>query len=333
MAVGSSTLIPHSARYRTELHRGWSDLLEWLHSSSIALGSLRHSVSRWARVLPYYIRDRYQQGVSRTLTVHALLSAQRHTHASRHQFKEAWELAWEWRARAPPTTTTPLPPAVAEAIVGMTFALALQQVTRAARTKWLAAVAVLWAGWETLLRPSEMVAISAKTTVFSSQLCDEEIYAVLTIPNAQNRKAFGLQQFVLIEHASVVHLLQLLCAAGSGSSRAIYPGGKSSLQALLQTVLSGLCIPAGTFTLRSFRPGRATQLLRQQRNVPSLQFIGRWGRLTTLHHYLQEAAAALTSARLPATAQEAVKAAQVIFRALDASFAQGIPKQMERFLK
>ena len=332
MPAGRGELLPHSDRYRLSLDEGWEDLQDWLRSSGLACSYLKRSVSRWAAVLPRYVRDRYAQRASRLTVTYALLAVQRRLHASRIQLKDAWELAWEWRSRNPPVVTTPLPPAIAEAVLELTFALAVRQPTFAARRLWFCALAVMWTGYETLMRPCEMAAISAASTVFSDQLGEDDIYAVCTIPNSKNRKAFALQQFVLVERRAIVTLLRWLCDS-SAPSKALFTANRARLQAILQSVLACLGIPAGTFTLRSFRPGRATQLFREERNVAALQFTGRWGTPKTLHHYLQEATAALVMARLSPTAQASVAEARGLFRDMEAAFRSGIPTRIRSRLR
>ena len=82
----------------------------------------------------------------------------------------------------------------------------------------------------------------------------------------------------------------------------------AKLTELMRDAMEFLGVPRSRFSLSALRAGGATQVLRTcPGNLGSLQFLGRWGRPTTLHHYVQTAMMHLQSAAIPSDAREAIE--------------------------
>ncbi len=63
----------------------------------------------------------------------------------------------------------------------------------------------------------------------------------------------------------------------------------SLMRKCLRIALNSLGLSDLSLTLGGFRPGGASHLFQESRNVPAIQFLGRWKQPGSLTHYLQEA--------------------------------------------
>ena len=329
MAVGrpKPPLLLHSERYAAQLATGWQSVLAFLASLSVALSSLGRSPRLWDSVLVRYVKERYQKGAARSGTTYGLLSVQKRFRWSRQQLPSAWAWAWAWRERAPPTSATPCPRPIVEAVLGVLFSLGVASTCRRIRKMYLSALGVLWAGYEAMLRPIEIAGLSTSSIVFGDELGETSAeYAVLVIWVPKNRRAFGLRQFVLLDSLPAVTYLKWLYSLTAAGR--LFTSGQPKSGELFRI----LKIPAGTFTLRGLRGGMASETFRKTRNVGMLQFTGRWRKLTTMHCYLQEAAAALISAKLSVDSRDAVIAARDLFLKLKEQCDVGVPLAVRQLL-
>ena len=315
----------YSEHYAAHLAAGWEDLLKFFEEDGISRRSLGLLTRAWDYVLVTYVKARYRARASRSLVVHALLAVQKRKRWTRAALPRAWAWTWAWRERAPPKASTPCPRPILEAILGVLFGLATMSPTEALRRKFWTALGALWMGFEGMLRPCEFATARTDTMVFGEELGDlESPYLVVVVETPKNRRAFGVHQYVLVDSPPLVCFMKWIYDATT-AGLPLFKGGRQALATIFEDALAMLLIPKGTFTLRSLRPGKASEDFRLTRNVQALQFTGRWRRLQTMHSYLQEAAAALVSGKLSMESRSCVEAARQTFLTLKSECDVGVP--------
>ncbi len=73
---------------------------------------------------------------------------------------------------------------------------------------------------------------------------------------------------------------------------------------MLRIALDALGLHDVALSISSLRPGGTSQIFAETRNVPAIQFLGRWRNAQSLHHYIQESMAAMVMFTVPVDAQK-----------------------------
>ena len=108
----------------------------------------------------------------------------------------------------------------------------------------------------------------------------------------------GKSQIAIVTDVVAVRWLQWF-TQGLPPHRLIIRGGRTKLSRLLSHALSFLELLPNLVTMASFRAGGATELFTRGVEMARLRLLGRWKSLSSLDHYIQQAAAAMVSLSMP----------------------------------
>ena len=128
-------------------------------------------------------------------------------------------------------------------------------------------------------------------------------------------RACGRQQMSHASHEQTVDWLSRLCRGLPQYCR-VFPNLRQ-MRKLLRVALDALGLSGLGLTLASLRPGGASFLFTTTRNVPAIQFLGRWKQLPSLTHYIQESMSQLVLMSIPEHAQEIMLQLEDEFAFLD----------------
>ena len=318
MVAGSAPnkLRVKSRAYRQSLARGRSDIRAHIARRNLAFGDLRQSLPAWDALLEDFVKWAFANGVKRYRATLAVLAVQQVLRCSRQRLPGTWAYVWEWTALTPGKCRTPMPPALKEAFVAVAMGMA-GKACDSSRRLWLAAALLWWLAFEALLRASEIYGLKKEHILLAADVgSDEEGWVVVVVTAPKNKRAMGLDQFILLEAGPLARMLSWW-VAGLPDNAFLFTGSKDQFRTLFRGVATILGVQDLGLTNGSWRPGGATDFFRVSHgNVAALQFRGRWASLSSLGHYLQEATAAMTAARIPNEAKAGVRDARASFATL-----------------
>ena len=230
----------------------------------------------------------FRAGWTRNEVVLSVLGVQKEF-GLRGRLPKAWNWVNEWRLQEPSKLRLPLPPECSEALFNFAFGLACA-ASGWERTLWMAAAIIWRAGFDTILRPGEMAALTAGCIHFDRR----GGAAVLAILAPKNRRHLGNFQFGIVGTSETSDWLKWLTVGLPPGTR-IFPGSQAKLAEMFVEACKALGL---SFTLGCIRPGAATARFLQDQNLGKLQYEGRWRSQFSLQHYLQMAMAKLVINRL-----------------------------------
>ena len=156
-------------------------------------------------------------------------------------------------------------------------------------------IGLLVAFWG-LLRPCELAGllrgcIKVPSDWSGQHAASDNFIALFSLIMQKHWKFCGRQQVSHISHEMTVRWLQWLCE-GVDSTMRMFQDLRQQRR-MLKIALRALGLDGVGLTMGSFRPGGASQLFSESRNVPAIQFLGRWRNLASLNHYIQGSMAAM----------------------------------------
>ena len=173
---------------------------------------------------------------------------------------------------------------------------------------WARFAGLLLLGFCGMLRPDEFLSASRRDLVLPSDRFEVSGDAFLRIAEARTRR-FMRHQHARISDHEVVKFLELTFGP-LGRDGPLAPYGASSFRSRWNAVLSQLGVPshfvASGPTPGSLRGSGATKFYLQTEDVPRIAWRGRWRKVETLEHHLQEVAAQLLLTDLPPTARQTI---------------------------
>ena len=293
-----------SEAYLCRLEKGKQLVEDFSKEKAVDWAVLSKQPKALDRFLDSFVVRCYTEDTARGRVVEAVLAVQKELQVSRSQLLRTWEHCWGWRLGVPSQPRKPLPCSWMRALCIVAWAFAANTEGRS-RAMWIGA-AILWRiGFWAFLRPLEMLNLRVETIILPEELVEDDNRIVVIVESPKNMRWLGTKQFVLFTDGTTLAWLRWWIRGLTPSSK-IFPGGRVSLINCLNGALAALGLDGMGVALGSFRAGGATDQFRKEGNVGTLQFKGRWRSATTLHHYLQEASAALMDMRTSAKAQAAI---------------------------
>ena len=233
--------------------------------------------------LAHYVQHCRNQGQPIWKARYAILGIQHLLRSFRGQLTRAWDAIASWQLQNPVQCRIPLPPEVGQGMA-LEYALAGLRHRAAGDWYWAASVLIL-IGFFALLRPMEMLALTAGDILVPPVGLREPLLVVVKDP--KNRAYLGRCQFRTVEDAGCIAWARWYLADRPKSQR-IWPGGRVSFRRFWQWGLDALSITV-PYTPASLRAGGATYLYRQGVPVSSIKFKGGWCSESSLSHYIHEA--------------------------------------------
>jgi hypothetical protein len=189
---------------------------------------------------------------------------------------------------------------------------------------WTRFAGLLLLGFCGMLRPDEFLSATRRDLILPSDRLELSGDAFLRIAEAKTKR-FMRHQHARISDREVVRFFEL--AFGPlGRDEPLAPYGAGPFRSRWNAVLLQLGVPshvaASGPTPGSLRGSGATEFYLQTEDVPRIAWRGRWRKVETLEHYLQEVAAQLLLTDLPLAARGAIS-----------EFASASSRLLQLFLK
>ena len=210
----------------------------------------------------------------------------------RWQFKgmmsRAWDVVRTWEALEPTCSHVPVPAVLFKAFVSVALLLGWTDVA--------ILIVIMFTG---LLRPGEAVCLTRDDVVLPSDLVDDHPVAFVRISRHKTVLKAG-QQHVAIRDINVVSFLERVLPALPSSVR-IFRFTPQTFRKRWDVLCERVGVVAGAdgFTPASLRAGGATFLYSRGTPIPEIRWMLRHVGESSTAHYVQEAGAALASAKLP----------------------------------
>ena len=306
----------HSKGYSRALLLAWQAVVGFLWQHSLSPADCGYNPARWDPILIAYGTALHQEGISLTRFVAAILVIQKAYEFPRWMLPKSWKLAWRWKRSQMASLHAPLPERILHACVGAAFSLAFAATDFEGTLLWLSAGLSWWMGFEMLLRPGELLAASRRLITLASDLTDDGGWISLAIEDPKTRIHFGFRQFAHVVNRKLESWLAFYFKYGGKDDR-LFTGSSHKLTELMRAVFRLLSLgPDFPCTLASLRAGGATAAFMRDRNLSTLQMLGRWKQPATMFHYIQTSASAMHLAAVPLDARCSVRAAAEFFERL-----------------
>ena len=201
----------------------------------------------------------------------------------------AWQVNRAWAKAGPGRSRVVIPASLLRAMFGVSLLWG-----------WTRFAGLLLLGFCGMLRPDEFLSASRRDLVLPSDRLEACGDAFLRIAEATTRR---------LSDSEVAEFFELSFGPLS-RDEPLAPYGASSFRSRWNAVLTQLGVPshlaASGPTPGSLRGSGATEFYLQPEDVPRIAWRGRWRKVETLEHYLQEVAAQLLLTDLPLTARQTI---------------------------
>ena len=209
----------------------------------------------------------------------------------------AWQVNRAWSKAEPGRSRVVIPASLLRAMFGVSLLWG-----------WTRFAGLLLLGFCGMLRPDEFLSASRRDLVLPSDRLEAFGDAFLRIAEAKTRR-FMRHQHARISDSEVVKFFEL--AFGPlGRDEPLAPYGASAFRSRWNAILTQLGVPsqlaASGPTPGSLRGSGATEFYLQTEDIARIAWRGRWRKVETLEHYLQEVAAQLLLTDLPLTARQSI---------------------------
>ena len=163
-----------------------------------------------------------------------------------------------------------------------------------------------WLCFEALLRPGELLALKREDITLPADEGEGEDSPgmVIVVRHPKTRRVYRTQ-FILVKQLPIIAWTRWWLQ-GFAAGRRIFPFERHQWAARFKQGFEALDLGEVGFTPASLRAGGATHMFRQHKNLPALQYMGRWTKASTLRHYLHMAFSMYTSMKFSAVATERV---------------------------
>ena len=225
----------------------------------------------------------------------------------------AWQVNRAWSQAEPGQSRVVIPASLLRAMFGVSLLWG-----------WTRFAGLLLLGFCGMLRPDEFLSATRRDLILPSDRLELSGDAFLRIAEAKTRR-FMRYQHARISDLEVVRFFEL--AFGPlGRDEPLAPYGAGPFRSRWNAVLLQLGVPSHVTTSGptpgSLRGSGATEFYLQTEDVPRIAWRGRWRKVETLEHYLQEVAAQLLLTDLPLAARGAIS-----------EFASASSRLLKSFLK
>ena len=226
----------------------------------------------------------FRQGAPRYWLVYAITSVQQLRPEFRNFLSGAWQVDRKWQLEEPGRCRAVLSAPVLKAM------LALGLLWR-----WWTFSGIIALGFGGMLHPNEFLTLTRRDLVFPSDSLMEGSALYIFVKNPKTAR-FARKQHVRVDDRSLIFLAWRLFGS-LGLDEKLYPASVAVFRRQWNSLLDRLQIPRrqaeGGATPGTLRGSGATFEYLQRGNITESQWKGRWNRLRTLEHYIQEVAAQL----------------------------------------
>jgi hypothetical protein len=151
-----------------------------------------------------------------------------------------------------------------------------------------------------MLRPGEWFCLKRSDIMlpFVHRLLTDNYKVLLSLYRPKNQKQMGKSQVSIIENKVCVRWLIWFCEDVDADER-LSTISFQRFRVMLKILLRYLELSDDLITPASFRAGAATEAFKKGIELSRIRLMGRWRTITSLDHYVQEAAAVMVSMQLP----------------------------------
>jgi hypothetical protein len=183
-----------SPAYRGQLAREWAPLCVFVRSKfGVNLNLWRGNPRSLDRFLAAYVEHCYATQAPRGAAVLAVLAAQKRLRVPKALLPVTWEAAWAWKLRQPLRTRRPMPRAVLRAVVIVCLAQGFA-LGGALGLAYVSAAVLFWVGFETLLRPGEMLNLRRRDVILPRDVgTSRDRHAVIIVRSPKNQRHMALR--------------------------------------------------------------------------------------------------------------------------------------------
>ena len=282
-----------SAIYRQRLAKGWELFIVWCVGAEVFPEFLK-CVDRANGILVRFVQEMFDREERMWLVRHSVLAVQTKYFHLRGRIPRPWDALRGWKRNVRVKSRVPMLTIVLRCL----FAEGLLHGLRHPRTAhfYICGAILLRVGFEALLRPQELMALTARDVSFV--FFNQAWTAVLAIIDPKNRSSYGTFQFARVYDESVVKWLRWL-VAGLPPAVKLWPSGRPRLVWVLDRLLGLGGFENTGYTLGSLRPGKATEMILAGFHPGTVKFSGRWASESAFSVYVQESMAMLVWSKLP----------------------------------
>ena len=239
----------------------------------------------------------FETGLPRYMYVYAITGTQEYFPESRVHMAVAWQVDRKWQIHEPGQCRSVLPAVVIRA------AVCLGTVWQ-----WPSWVALTLLGFGAMLHPSEMVALVRRDLVFPSDLNydNNSLYVKIRDPKTAR---FARRQHGRIDDPMIIFFAETVFGKLPLDDK-LFAGSISMYRRQWNAVMDRLGVPYKQ-NLKGATPGvlrgsGATYLYASSEDVGWVAWRGRWARIKTLEHYLQEVGAQMLIHELSSTSKSRI---------------------------
>ena len=239
----------------------------------------------------------FETGLPRYMYVYAITGAQEFFPECRAHTAVAWQIDRKWQIHEPGQCRSVLPAVVIRAAVCI-----------GTLWQWPSWVAITLLGFGAMLHPSEMVSLVRRDLVYPSDLNYDNHSLYVRIRDPKTAR-FARRQHGRIDDPMIIRFSEVVFGKLPLDSK-IYPGSISTYRRQWNAVMDRLGVPFKQ-NQRGATPGvlrgsGATFLYASSEDVGWVAWRGRWARVRTLEHYLQEVGAQMLIHELSAISKSRI---------------------------
>ena len=244
-----------------------------------------------------YGRFCYASGKPRYHLVYAITAVQHLRPEFRLFLAGAWQVDKQWQLEEPGQCRAVLSAPVVRSIVALAFLW-----------NWHCFGGLVVLGCAGMLHPNEFILLQRSDLIFPSDALETKPILYVHIKNPKTAR-FARRQHVRIDDPSVLQLAQLLFEHLPLEQR-LFGASIAVFRRQWNACLDHLGIPRRQ-TEKGATPGTlrgsgATQLYLESEDLQKVAWRGRWARMRTVEHYVQEVAAQLFLHQLPSAAKSRI---------------------------
>lgn len=252
-------------------------------------------------------RSLFQKGDSIYVLRQLITLIQRWKPEFRSNLGRAWQLVSRWETLEPSNHRHPLPPAVFQAMVVVSYFWG-----------WHRFAGIMVLTYESISRPGEMLRATRSDLLLPEDLLVEDpgtMFVRFRNPKGRKRGLQRVQHSKITDGRSTRFISRIFGHLPSWAL--LYPGSAASFRRRWDKVLQALAIPVSVgLTPASMRGGGAVRAYRANEDITNLLWRMRLKNLETLQHYLQEAGAISLFSNLPSKSKARVQAATSLYSSL-----------------
>ena len=233
----------------------------------------------------------FSSGLPRYLLVYSITAIQNEFPSFRNRLTGAWQIDKKWQLVEPGQCRSVLPAAAVRACL-----------TLAALWGWKVWLGLVILGFLAMLHPSEMLGLRRRDLVFPGDGFGH-VKALFVHLKDPRTARFARRQHGRVDDEFAIEIIRNIFG-GFARDSPLYPASAHSFRRQWDAVMGRLGIPHRAAS-RGATPGvlrgsGATHLYQQTENLQMIAWRGRWAKLRTLEHYLQEVAAQMMLSELSA---------------------------------